>query len=136
MNQVLDHDPDSYPNPNPDPPKQVLDHDPDGTFIKEWVPELRCVPVEYIAEPHRMPPQVQMAAECMIGRDYPEPIVDHTTAYSHARSRIATIKGRSSTKQEAAAVFAKHGSRKRPDHAQGESRAKKPREESAAVEST
>ena len=36
------------------PIKQSQDHDPKGIYIKEWVPELREVPVEFIHEPWKM----------------------------------------------------------------------------------
>ena len=31
--------------------KQGTDHDKDGRFIKQWVPELRNVPLRYVHEP-------------------------------------------------------------------------------------
>lgn len=54
--------------------------DPGGEYIRRWVPELANVPGKYIHEPARMPPEVQQAAGCRIGVDYPEPIVDHVLA--------------------------------------------------------
>ncbi len=51
--------------------------DPDGEYIREYVPELEKVPDEYIHEPHEMPENVQEESDCIIGEDYPEPVVDH-----------------------------------------------------------
>ena len=51
--------------------------DPDGRYVRRYVAELARVPDEYLAEPWRMPAQVQEQAGCRIGRDYPGPIVDH-----------------------------------------------------------
>jgi deoxyribodipyrimidine photo-lyase len=51
--------------------------DPDGRYVKRWVPELATVPPERLARPWEMPPAEQEAFGCVIGRDYPEPIVDH-----------------------------------------------------------
>jgi deoxyribodipyrimidine photo-lyase len=41
------------------------------------VPELRAVPLGKLAAPWEMSEAQQRAAGCAIGRDYPEPIVDH-----------------------------------------------------------
>lgn len=51
--------------------------DPSGDFVKHYVPELKGYPSNYIYEPWRAPESVQKAARCIIGKDYPMPIVDH-----------------------------------------------------------
>lgn len=70
--------------------------DPEGAYIRRWVPELRRVPERYLHEPWTMPPAVQQAAHCVIGRHYPPPIVDHTLARQQAittyeRARQASL---------------------------------------------
>jgi len=50
--------------------------DPEGGYIRRFVPELGRVPDRYIHEPWRMSGAEQEAAGCLIGRDYPAPIVD------------------------------------------------------------
>ncbi|MDY6776783.1 MAG: deoxyribodipyrimidine photo-lyase [Candidatus Nanohaloarchaea archaeon] len=52
-------------------------YDPEGEFIREWVPELEDVPDEHVHRPHEMPEEVQEESGCVIGEDYPEPVVDH-----------------------------------------------------------
>ena len=59
------------------PVLQQQRHDPDGEYVRRWVPELRGVPLERLAEPWTMSPDEQREADCVIGRDYPAPIVDH-----------------------------------------------------------
>ena len=54
--------------------------DPDGTFIRRFVPELERVPTEFIHEPWKMPIGLQKNIDCIIGKDYPAPIVDHSLA--------------------------------------------------------
>ena len=51
--------------------------DPDGRYVRRWVPELGRVPLERVAKPWTMTPEEQRRAGCIIGRDYPEPMVDH-----------------------------------------------------------
>ncbi len=55
-------------------------YDPDGEYIREYVPELRDVPDEYIHRPYTMPADVQDEVGCDLGTDYPLPIVDHDEA--------------------------------------------------------
>ena len=76
------------------PIKQVADHDPDGQFIKRWVPELEAVPNEYIAEPDKMPATVQLSAGCVIGRDYPAPLVSHRACRRREETDLCAPKNR------------------------------------------
>lgn len=43
-------------------------------------PQPQDMPAKYIYEPWTAPLSVQQAAGCVIGKDYPRPIVDHATA--------------------------------------------------------
>ncbi len=68
-------------------------HDPHGLYVRTWMPELRAVPTEYVHTPWQMPTELQRHVGCIIGRDYPAPIVDHDqarqralAAYGQARS--------------------------------------------------
>jgi deoxyribodipyrimidine photo-lyase len=51
--------------------------DPQGRFIRRYLPELARVPDRYVHAPWTMPPLEQQAAGCVVGRDYPAPVVDH-----------------------------------------------------------
>jgi deoxyribodipyrimidine photo-lyase len=96
------------------PAKQALEQDPEGEFIRRWVPELRDVPVSWLSKPEQMPEEIQSRCGCVIGRDYPAPIVEHATAVKEARDRIAAVRRKTETRTEAKKVFVRHGSRKRP----------------------
>ncbi|KAK2705320.1 hypothetical protein QYM36_017382, partial [Artemia franciscana] len=51
--------------------------DKNGDYIKKYLPKLKKFPSEYIYEPWKAPLNIQKAAGCIIGQDYPKPIVDH-----------------------------------------------------------
>jgi len=63
--------------------------DPQGNFVKQWLPKLSEVPTKYIHTPWEMPTTLQEQSGCIIGKDYPQPIVDH----KFARNRILDIYG-------------------------------------------
>mmetsp|Transcript_18028 Transcript_18028/g.45096 ORF Transcript_18028/g.45096 Transcript_18028/m.45096 type:complete len:620 (+) Transcript_18028:220-2079(+) len=51
-----------------------------GEFVKRFVPELKEFPAKYIYKPWTAPIEVQKKANCVIGKDYPAPVVDHGKA--------------------------------------------------------
>jgi deoxyribodipyrimidine photo-lyase len=59
------------------PVSQSERFDPKGRFIRRYLPELARVPDKFIHAPWTMGPSEQRAAHCVIGRDYPAPIVEH-----------------------------------------------------------
>ena len=67
--------------------------DPDGRFIRRYLPELGQVPDKYVHAPWTMPMAEQQRAGCVIGRDYPAPIVDHALQRQLA---LALFKGEAS----------------------------------------
>jgi deoxyribodipyrimidine photo-lyase len=69
------------------PARHMERYDPDGAYVRRYVPELRDVPDRYLREPWAMPEAVQRDCGCVIGVDYPEPIVDHTEARREALDR-------------------------------------------------
>ncbi|GLS88035.1 deoxyribodipyrimidine photo-lyase [Cypionkella aquatica] len=68
------------------PVKQGLDQDPTGAFTRRWLPELSNVPDAYLQAPWRW-----SGAGSVLGRRYPEPIVDITTAQREAREAVCRI---------------------------------------------
>ncbi|KAG8434639.1 hypothetical protein GDO86_012849 [Hymenochirus boettgeri] len=51
--------------------------DKNGEYIKKYLPFLKKFPAEYIYEPWKAPRSLQERAGCIIGKDYPKPIVEH-----------------------------------------------------------
>jgi deoxyribodipyrimidine photo-lyase len=68
-----------------DPTKQVKENDPEGKFIRKYVPELRSVPDEHLAEPWKMPEKLQEKYGVEIGEDYQEPVVNYERKADEAR---------------------------------------------------
>jgi deoxyribodipyrimidine photo-lyase len=60
------------------PVRQGMKFDPEGAYVRRWVPELARVPARFIHAPWQMPPEIQAASGCLIGADYPYPILDTT----------------------------------------------------------
>jgi deoxyribodipyrimidine photo-lyase len=61
------------------PSRQQQRFDPEGHYVRRYVPELQGVPDDHLAEPWTMAPELQRRVGCVIGSDYPAPIVDHAT---------------------------------------------------------
>jgi deoxyribodipyrimidine photo-lyase len=51
--------------------------DPDGSYIRRWLPELRGFDSTRVHWPAAADLFAQQAARCIVGEDYPLPIVDH-----------------------------------------------------------
>ena len=73
------------------PMLQQRKFDPDGVYVRRWVPELRDVPAERLVEPWTMSDDEQAAAGCVIGRDYPAPIVEHAAERRRAVERYQAV---------------------------------------------
>ena len=74
------------------PVTQGQKFDPDGLYVRRWVPELANVPAKFIHEPWKLPPSDQRRAGCVIGQDYPAPIVDHAWARERTLAAYAQAK--------------------------------------------
>ncbi len=96
------------------PAKQVVDQDPSGVFIRRWVPELSGVSNSWLSNPQEMSLSNQIRSGCVIGRDYPGPVVEHTEAYALARARVGDVRRMQAARFEAKEIHKRHGSRRSP----------------------
>ncbi|GAC1573407.1 MAG: deoxyribodipyrimidine photo-lyase [Candidatus Elarobacter sp.] len=76
------------------PTLQGKTFDPNGTFVRAMVPALARVPERYVHEPWNLPPLLQAEYGCVIGIDYPAPIVDHAAARARALGAYGAVLGR------------------------------------------
>lgn len=118
--------------------KQSKDQDPNGIFIRKYVPELKCVPSQYIHEPSKMPHFLKEKIGVFIGAKgtkcrsgmlqftqtnqndetktkspiyYPKPIVNEQESAKVAKDQVAAVRKQEATKHLAQQVYQKHGSR-------------------------
>lgn len=54
--------------------------DPDGAYVRCWAPELTNVPTQFVHKPWEMSAEQQRVSGCIVGQNYPEPIVSHALA--------------------------------------------------------
>ena len=76
-------------NPCPDGKSSLNAEAKNAEFVRYWVPELKDYPSKYIFEPHLAPTPIQENARCIIGKDYPEPMVDRKVV---AKENLAKFK--------------------------------------------
>jgi deoxyribodipyrimidine photo-lyase len=76
------------------PVTQSRRFDPDGGYIRRWVPELADVPGPRLHAPWEMKPAEQQASGCVIGQDYPPPIVNHDEARKRTLARFKAVRRR------------------------------------------
>uniref|UniRef100_A0A7S0KZH7 Photolyase/cryptochrome alpha/beta domain-containing protein n=1 Tax=Coccolithus braarudii TaxID=221442 RepID=A0A7S0KZH7_9EUKA len=64
-------------------------YDKNGDYVRRWLPQLAAFPAKYIYEPWKAPIIDQKKAGCIIGVDYPKPIVVHETVSKENMGRMA-----------------------------------------------
>ncbi|MBV5258495.1 deoxyribodipyrimidine photo-lyase [Synechococcus moorigangaii CMS01] len=74
------------------PVTQGKKFDEAGSYVREWVPELSRLSAKYIHAPWTAPAEELSRAGIKLGRDYPEPIVDHPKARERALAAFSSLK--------------------------------------------
>ena len=89
------------------PIKQSFDQDPKGEFIKQWLPELKGLPLPHLHEPWAIPPMMWEMEQWNIGAYPKHPIVDLSSARKHASDQLYGIKKTKASKLEAQLILEK-----------------------------
>jgi deoxyribodipyrimidine photo-lyase len=92
--------------------KQAKDQDPEGHFVRKWIPALKNVPSTWIFEPWLMTPELQIQYQCIIGQDYPAPMLKIESALKLARAKISQARPGAKHTDETKRIIEKHASRK------------------------
>ena len=74
------------------PVAQSEKFDPQGRFIRRYLPELANLPDAMVHAPWAARPVDLVAAGVVLGRDYPEPVVQHELARMQTLERYAVVK--------------------------------------------
>ncbi|NCT10790.1 MAG: deoxyribodipyrimidine photolyase [Flavobacteriia bacterium] len=90
------------------PVKNSLEHDEDATFIKEWVPELKNLPLPFIHEPYLMTTLDQQFNNFELGVDYPLPIVNAASARKKAAEILWNLRNNKEVMNENRRILIKH----------------------------
>jgi deoxyribodipyrimidine photo-lyase len=85
------------------PIKQGLDQDPTGRFIRQWLPELSPVPDAHVHAPWRW-----SGAGQILGRRYPEAVVEPSAAAREAKARLSVLRATPRAKAEEFEVLERH----------------------------
>ncbi|CAL8074616.1 unnamed protein product [Orchesella dallaii] len=65
--------------------------DPEATFIKRFIPELQNYTIPYVFEPWTAPLELQTQWGCLIGKDYPAPIVNHEIVSKRNKAEMISL---------------------------------------------
>lgn len=90
------------------PIKNSQEHDEKGIFIKTWIPELKDIPLKFIHEPWKMTSMEQELYKVIIGKDYPNPIVDIEATRKAASDVVWSFRKTKEVKEEGTRILKKH----------------------------
>lgn len=63
-------------------------YDKGGSLVRKYCPELKDYPDKYIYSPHLAPLHIQKQAKCIIGKDYPFPMLDEKEEKARCLARM------------------------------------------------
>ncbi|WP_432222249.1 deoxyribodipyrimidine photo-lyase/cryptochrome family protein [Flavobacterium sp. TMP13] len=90
------------------PIKNSEEHDSEGVFIKQWLPELAEIPTHLIHEPWKMNEMEQQFYNCIIGTDYPKPLVNIEETRKYASDIVWSFRKKEEVIEEGKRIVQKH----------------------------
>jgi len=90
------------------PVKQSQEQDPKGEFIRRWCPELIELPDELIHTPWQITPMESQLYGVILGRDYPQPLVELKQSSKQARDALWAWRKNVAVKQENQRILRRH----------------------------
>jgi len=66
--------------------------DAQGEYVRRWVPEIADLPNKYVHQPWAASEKILESAGVKLGRNYPEPMVDHKMARDRALAAYQALK--------------------------------------------
>lgn len=94
------------------PIKNSEAHDAEAVFIKKWLPELNNIPANLIHEPWKLSEIEQNLFSCIIGLNYPAPIVNIEETRKLASDKVWALRKSQTVKTEAKRILEKHVNKK------------------------
>jgi deoxyribodipyrimidine photo-lyase len=107
------------------PIKNSQEHDEEGLFIKAWITELKDVPAAIIHEPWKMSLMEQNLYKVIIGKDYPNPIVDIEATGKAASEVMWSFRKTVAVKKEGDRILKKHVNTSSTFKSKGKAKVKK-----------
>jgi deoxyribodipyrimidine photo-lyase len=74
------------------PISQGQKFDADGAYVRRWLPLLAKLPTEFLHAPWEAPPLVLQSAGITLGKNYPQPMVNHAAARDRALAAYKQLK--------------------------------------------
>ncbi|MGB2244598.1 MAG: FAD-binding domain-containing protein [Flavobacteriaceae bacterium] len=90
------------------PVKNGQEHDPKGEFTRQWVPELRSLPYQFIHTPWVMTPFEEKMYQFQLGQTYPQPIVNLDKSRKMASERLWALQKESQVVAESRRILKQH----------------------------
>ena len=74
------------------PVTQGLKFDSNGEYVKKYIPEIRNIPLSKVHTPWELSKSDQIKFKCLLGQDYPSPLVNLSNSRAKALAAFSSLK--------------------------------------------